>query len=79
MVNGLHLYCAFLTCGHSKHFAGNALRSHMHSYTHSYTEGGVDHTRPEPAGQEQLGVMCLGQEHLDTPGPRGSNQQSSGC
>ena len=42
LVNGLPLYCAFLTSGHSKRF------------THSPTDGGVNHARRQPARREQL-------------------------
>ena len=37
-----------------------------HSFTHSHTGGGVNHTGREPARQEQLGLRRLAQGHLDT-------------
>ena len=50
MVNGLHLYSAFLTSGHSKRFT---------IFTHSHTDGGVSHARRQPAHREQLGRGVL--------------------
>jgi len=42
--------------------------THIHHLcTHSYTDGGVDHARQQPAGRAQLGVSRrLAQGHLDT-------------
>ena len=54
MVNGLHLYSAFLTSGHLKGFT---ILPHIHPFmdalTHSHTDGGVNHARPQPARREQ--------------------------
>ena len=64
-VNGLHLYSAFLTIGHSKRFT---ILPHIHhSRTHSRTDGGVNHARRQPARRElTVRVRCLAQGHLDT-------------
>ena len=37
-----------------------------HSHTHSYTNGGGNHARHQPAHREQLGVQSLAQGFVDT-------------
>jgi len=56
--SGLHLYSAFIQI----RFTIFAC-----SYTHSYTDGDVNHAGQQPAGQEQLGLgLGLAQGHLST-------------
>ena len=72
MVNGLHLYSAFIQS------AVQFMLSFTHSHTiHTPTAIGC-HARYQPARQEQLGVRCLAQGHFDTPRV-GSNRQPSDC
>ena len=70
MVNGLHLYSAFIQ---------SALQCMplIHPFTHTFT-----HQRRLAAmqgtNQEQLGVRCLAQGYFDMPRV-GSNRQPSDC
>ena len=51
-----------------------------HSHTHSYTDGGGNHARHQPAHREQLGVQSLAQGLFDTNsswGSPGSNREPS--
>ena len=72
MVNGLHLYSAFIQSA-LQFFASH---SPIHTHIHTPTAIGC-HARYQPARQEQLGVRCLG-GHFDTPRV-GSNRQPSDC
>ena len=38
----------------------------LHSHTHSYTDGGGNHARHQPAHREQLGVQSLAQGLFDS-------------
>ena len=40
--------------------------SFTHSHTHSYTDGGGNHARHQPAHREQLGVQSLAQGLFDS-------------
>ena len=73
MVNGLHLYSAFIQSA-LQFFASH---SPIHTHIHTPTAIGC-HARYQPARQEQLGVRCLAQGHFDTPRV-GSNRQPSDC
>ena len=66
MVNGLHLYRAFIQSG-----------VQFMPLIHTPTEIGC-HARYQPACQEQLRVRRLAQGHFDTPRV-GSNRQPSNC
>ena len=66
MVNGLHLYSAFIR---------SAVQ--FMPLIHPTTAIGC-HARYQPARQEQLGVRCLAQGHCDTLRV-GSNRQPSDC
>jgi len=57
MVNGLHLYSAFIDLMATK--ALYICLTFTHSHTHSYTDGGVSHARRQPARREQLGLGVL--------------------
>jgi len=65
MVNGLHLYSAFTDGPNGHRFHPMATKAlyilpHIHhSYSHSYTDGGVSHSRRHPARREQLGLGVL--------------------
>ena len=74
MVNGLHLYSAFIQSAFYNFFASH---SPIHTHIHTPTAIGC-HARYQPARQEQLGVRCLAQGHFDTPRV-GSNRQPSDC
>ena len=54
----MHLYSAFIQ---------DALQciTATHSHTHSYTDGGGNHARHQPAHREQLGVQSLAQGLFD--------------
>ena len=54
-----------------------ASHSHIHTHTHTPTAIGC-HARYQPARQEQSGVRCPAQGHVDTPRV-GSNWQPSDC
>ena len=69
MVNGLHLYSAFIQS--ALQFLPLIL------IFHTPTAIGC-HARSQPARQEQLGVRCLAQGHFNTPRV-GSNRQPSAC
>ena len=74
MVNGLHLYSAFIQ---------SALQFmpliHPFTHTHIHTPTAIGcHARHRPTHQEQLGVRCLAQGHFDTP-RGGSDRQPSDC
>ena len=72
MVNGLHLYSAFIQ-------SAVQLMPHSPVHTHIHTPTAIGcHARHQPARQEQLGVRCLAQGHFDTPRV-GSNRQPSDC
>ena len=70
MINGLHLYSAFIQ-------SAVQLMPLIHPFTHTFMAIGC-HARYQPAGQEQLGVRCLAQGHFDMPRV-GSNRQPSDC
>ena len=53
MVNGLHLYSTFIQ------IALQYCQTFIHSFTHSPTDGGVNHARGQPARWEQLGLGAL--------------------
>ena len=53
MVNGLHLYSAFIQSSFQY------CLTFIHSCTHSHTNGGVDSARRQPARWEQLGLGDL--------------------
>ena len=55
MVNGLHLYSAFLTTQSALQYC----LTFTHSYAHSHTDGGVSHARQQPAHLEQVGLGAL--------------------
>jgi len=57
LVNGLHLHSAFMGPMVTK--ALYICLTFTHSITHSYTDGGVSHTRRHPARREQLGSGVL--------------------
>ena len=59
-VNGLHLYCTFLTSGQS---TLEYCLTFTHSCTHPHTGGAGNHAKRQPARREQ---WCLAQGHLDT-------------
>ena len=64
MVNGLHLYSAFLTSGHSKRFT---VSPHIHLLLHIYTNR--RRSQPHKATASSLGaarVRHLAQAHLNT-------------
>ena len=74
MVNGLHLYYAFIQS--ALQFMP-LIHRHIHRHIHRPTVIGC-HARYQPVHQEQLGVRCLAQGHFDTPRV-GSNRQPSDC
>ena len=74
MVNGLHLYSAFIQSFIQIFFASH---SPIHTHIHTPTAIGC-HARYQPARQEQLGVRCLAQGHFDMPRVE-SNLQPSDC
>ena len=61
MVNGLHLYSAFIQSA-----TIYASHSPIHTRTHTPTAIGC-HARYRPARQEQSGVRRLARRHFDTP------------
>ena len=69
MVNGLHLYSAFLTSGHSKCFT---ILPNIHPFMH--TDGGV--SKAPASCSRAVMVRCLSQGHLDTQ-PGGAGDQTS--
>ena len=69
MVNGLHLYSAFLTSGHSKRFT---ILSNIHPFMHTFTHR--QRRQPRKATASSSGAVklrCLAQGHLDTLGGAG--------
>ena len=68
MVNGLHLYSAFIQ---------SSVQLLILIPTHTPTAIGC-YARHQPARQEQSGVRRLAQGHFDTPRV-GSNRQPSDC
>ena len=73
LVNGLHLYSAFIQS------AVQFYASHSPIHTHIHTPTAIGcHARYQPARQEQLGVRGLAQGHFDTPRV-GLNRQPSDC
>ena len=73
MVNGLHLYSAFIQS------PVQFTQSHSPIHTHIHTPTAIGcHARYQPARQEQSGVRRLAQGHFDTPRV-GSNRQPSDC
>ena len=70
MVNGLHLYSAFIQ-------SAVQFMPLIHPFTRTPTAIGC-HARHQPARQEQLGVRRLAQGHFDTA-RLGSNRQPSDC
>ena len=72
MVNGLHLYSAFLTSGHSKHFT---ILPHIHPFKHTFTH----QRRRQPckataSSSWAVRVRCLAQDLT----PRHSARRSRG-
>ena len=73
MVNGLHLYSAFIQS------AVQFMPLIHPSHTHIHTPTAIGcHARYQPARQEQSGVRRLAQGHFDTPRV-GSNRQPPDC
>ena len=70
MANGLHLYSAFIQ-------SAVQFMPLIHPFIHTPTVIGC-HARYQPGRQEQLGVRCLAQGHLDMPRV-GLNRQPSDC
>jgi len=70
MVNGLHLYSAFIDLMATK--ALYICLTFTHSYTHSHTDGGVSHARRQPARREllRLGVLLMDTSTLGQVEPR---------
>ena len=63
-VNGLHLYSAFLTSGHSKHFT---ILPNIHPFIHTFTHRRRSQPRKTTASSSgAVRVRCLAQGHLDT-------------
>ena len=75
MVNGLHLYSSCLPLGHSKglHVCLSFTHSHTHRLTLTY---GCQTAMCWPAHQEQHGVQCLAQGHVDIR-PAGIGNQTT--
>ena len=69
MVNGLHLYSAFIQ-------SAVQFMPLIHPFTH--TRRLAAHARYQPARQEQSGVRHLARGHFDAPSV-GSNRRPSDC
>ena len=65
MVNGLHLYSAFIQS--AVQFTP-LIHPFTHPHTHIHTPTAIGcHAKYQPTRQEQLGVRGLAQGHFDTP------------
>ena len=80
--DGIGKWTAFIQRISCNQWPSNALyntasHSPIHSFTHSHTDGGVDHARRQPARRGAVRVRCLAHGHLDTQArrSRGSNQR----